>query len=426
MGGARDIYASGYSFPGHKGSIAQKIDLSAGLLTPPSVEVPLASYATTSISGYSSGILASTGDVDGEAYLLDPSSLAVLDSEPKDDVKYINGNGSAGYFAMVATDGAVTKLIIYSGTSFTASSKIEVVLGSYDVTEVGKNAVQTYADHVLVNLGDDGLFKLDRYTGTILKSFLNTGGDGIAISAVEYGDFTLLAYGCDGLIVLDKDYNKVAEYKTGVNGSANYINTNGDVVFIAAGREGIQILRNTPKVCDLEHIADGSVNRSFWFELYHPSTSQNQAFAWVGGKGNFVQNPDGTAQVTGTIVSLKNANDKWEVTLNLSDRKTWAEWSALGRSYMHGAGYVPGSHEDWFYYIMDPTPGNESTLVGLGDNAGVTKELQHKPIGLKYGFQLGYGGNAKNGDYGLGGWFSYLNSNGDRRTGDINVNVTGC
>ncbi len=424
-GGARDIYSSGYTALGTKGAIVQRYSLGSGLfLGPPDVEKPLSSFATTSISKGSIGVIASTGDVDGHSYLLDPTTLDVVDLAAEGDVKYICQG--ATYYAAVVGDGATSKLVIYHTAAFSVTSKMTVPLAG-DVTTVGKNAVKCYDDHVLVALGDEGVYKVDVNTGAILASFNNAGmGDGIAISAVEIGDYTYVAYGCDGIIILDSDYNKIAEYKMGTNGSANYVETNGDVIFVASGNEGLRILRNTSVTCDLEHAPDGSIERAFWFELYYPSTSRHQAFVWETGTGDFEQNPDGTAQVKGVIVNRNDPTDKWEITINLAEKKNWAQWSALGRDYMAGPGYVPGSHEDWFYYIMDPNPGNPSTMEGLGSNVGTTKVLAHKPSGLRFGFQLGYGANVKSGDYGLGGWFYYENSAGDSRTGDINVNVTGC
>ncbi|TXC78566.1 LVIVD repeat-containing protein [Luteibaculum oceani] len=427
IAGARDVLSSLYSTSITQGAVAQRWDLDGSGLPTTMTEVALPSYSANSIRYNPAGVLVSTGDVGGGSFILDPITMALVDDINVNDAKYIHG--TADYLCVLAGEGADSRLLFYGASGFTAGPILNVPLTGYDVTTVGKNAIECYDDYVLVNLGDDGLLKVDRHTGNILGEYEFVDGDGIAISAVEFGDYTILAYGCDGVLILDENtgtYRLISSYKFSDNGSVNHVSTNGEVIFVASGLQGIRILKNVEKTCTLEHIQDGAVERSVWFELYHPSTSAHQAFKWESGTGSFVDNGDGTAQITGTIVSLKNPNDKWELTINLAEKKNWTQWSSLGRSYVAGPDHIPGSHKDWFYYIMDPSPTNPSTIVGLGDNAGVTKELQHKPIAYKYGFQLGMSGNVKNAQYGLSGWLSYLNSAGDRRTLDINVNVTGC
>ena len=426
IAGARDIASSGYPSSSTKGAVAIKIDLDgSGFPTGAKTEVPLPSFSANSIRVNPAGVLVSTGDVGGGSFLLDPGTLALIDDIGIDDAKYIHG--TSDYLAVLAGTGSGSKLVIFPTSDF--STSFVVSLAGYDVTTVGKNAIECYDDYCLVNVGDDGLLKVDRYTGAILDEYNFVDGDGIAISGVEFGDYTILAWGCDGIIILDEEtgtYRKIASYKFSDNGSANHVSTNGEVIFVASGLQGLRILKNVEKNCDLEHIQDGAVARAFWYELYYPSTSSNQVFKWVGGTGDFVDNGDGTGQITGVIENLKDPSDKWEITINLADKMNWVQWSGLGRSYMAGADYIPGSHKDWFYYIMDPSPSNPSEMVGLGSNAGTTIPLVHKPSGLKFGFQLGMSANGKNALYGMSGWFYYTNSAGQQRTGDINVNVTGC
>ncbi|MEL6865223.1 MAG: SprB repeat-containing protein, partial [Bacteroidota bacterium] len=120
--------------------------------------------------------------------------------------------------------------------------------------------------------------------------------------------------------------------------------------------------------------------------------------------------PDGTASITGTAERVGNPDYKWIINVRLVNKRNWEEWSALGRDYKPNDFFSGADHTTWTYYELD---NNNSTFTGEGLHAGKTLNLTHAPANYNYAFQIGYGANVKNGEYGLSGWFDF--------TGDINA-----
>ncbi|TXC78565.1 hypothetical protein [Luteibaculum oceani] len=151
----------------------------------------------------------------------------------------------------------------------------------------------------------------------------------------------------------------------------------------------------------------------------------DRGFRFEGGAGVFKELPDGKAVLYGEIYSPNYPNNRWDMTVYFAEKSTWAEWSAKGRTFKQGAGYVAGAHEDWTYYIIDTT--KTSQMVGLGDNAGFISNITIRPSDYSMGFQIGEGGaNDKNSAYGMAGWFWYEHPDGDLRKADWNLDVILC
>ncbi|MFK8010335.1 MAG: SdrD B-like domain-containing protein [Saprospiraceae bacterium] len=132
---------------------------------------------------------------------------------------------------------------------------------------------------------------------------------------------------------------------------------------------------------------------------------------------------NGTATITGTATQVNNSNNTWEVNVKLLAKRTWTEWSALGRSYKPNNSISYEDHTTWSYYELD---NNNSTFTGLGDLAGKTLNITHNPSDYEFGFQVGLGANLKDSDEGLSGWFAFTGSytghgdfNGDFDCGDV-------
>ncbi len=182
------------------------------------------------------------------------------------------------------------------------------------------------------------------------------------------------------------------------------------------------VVQGVSKQSDVKHYG-GNSSHAIYLSKYTPN-NQVGKFHFIQNAGALSQHADGTATVTGTIVNINNANDSWAVQLNLIDKKSWTEWSALGRSWKGNAGNVQDNYLDWDFYIMDTNPSNPSTLIGLGSNVGKTKTLSHAPANLNYGFQVGKAANDKDTDLGLSGWFTYQNDQGNTVQGDFNLDIT--
>src|SRR5690606_6057401 len=108
------------------------------------------------------------------------------------------------------------------------------------------------------------------------------------------------------------------------------------------------------------------------------------------------------------------------VHIELKNRRSWAQWSALGRSWKGEAAIVGNNYQNWDYYDFDNT---NSYLTGFGCLTG-TINLQHIPPNLFYGLQVGVAATAKNELPGISAWFTYsgtLNGKSQNGQGDINA-----
>ncbi len=170
--------------------------------------------------------------------------------------------------------------------------------------------------------------------------------------------------------------------------------------------------------CKLSAAENGG--HAMWLSYY--SQGQHARYYFVNNSGKLKEKSDGTATVTGLLQNSQDPTDQWEISIDLENKMSWAEWSALGRSYKDENGYAGSQYISWSYYEM----ANSSKLIGLSSNQGIEKPLAHMPTDYRYGFQVGTGANNKNANFGISGWFFYDNRYGESYQGDINMDVSGC
>jgi hypothetical protein len=122
-------------------------------------------------------------------------------------------------------------------------------------------------------------------------------------------------------------------------------------------------------------------------------------------EANWVEYPDGSATLTGSVVSNTNPNAGWEISVAFQNGIDWEEWSTQGfpTSFKDDCNLSGDNHFDWTYYIMSAG----AVLTGFGDYEGNVLSLAHAPSNLYYGYQVGIGANNVNDNYGGGGWFTY-------------------
>lgn len=128
-------------------------------------------------------------------------------------------------------------------------------------------------------------------------------------------------------------------------------------------------------------------------------------------EANWVEYPDGTAHLSGSVVSLGNANAGWSFEAHFENGMDWNTWSNqdFPTSYKDDCNITGDNHLDWTYYIM--TSGAQ--LIGWGDLEGSTLAIEHAPSNLYFGYQVGIGANNVNLNYGSGGWFTYSGNLGE-------------
>ena len=129
-----------------------------------------------------------------------------------------------------------------------------------------------------------------------------------------------------------------------------------------------------------------------------------QQFIWDGPAQLIDQ--DGTALITGHIINRKNKKQGLDVYLKLKNKQDWAAWSSKGRSYIT---YTPEAfitalreHKNWSFWELS----GESYLKGTDELSGQLS-LAPAPGSYKTGFQLGFGANGWDNDFGISGTFSY-------------------
>jgi len=162
-------------------------------------------------------------------------------------------------------------------------------------------------------------------------------------------------------------------------------------------------------------------NQAIWMK----NVSTNLVF--TPDPGHWVENSDGTAQLTGTVHSLTNTSSGFTVVLNLTGRTT-SPPSGSPMLELDPSAYVqnggPLNPSTWYYYRSF-----SGTLTGFGFWQGAV--LSVSPNGAA--FQVGVGANGKNQDFGASAWFNWriqhqpasgsLTSSG---MGDFNLDLFCC
>ncbi|MBP6184531.1 MAG: hypothetical protein KA479_06280, partial [Saprospiraceae bacterium] len=199
----------------------------------------------------------------------------------------------------------------------------------------------------------------------------------------------------------------------------------GPITIIATGLPNVSTEKCEVTECIITNkLESDGKTRSFWLPGL-PNISDPR-FKW-DGEGSFEVFANGTAKLSGKIISVQNNNCGFDVVINLANRRTWAQWSALGRTYKSCDDNSPANnnyYQNWEYYEIL----NSSKLTGFGCYTG-SITITHKPANFDMGFQIGQGANAFNCDVpGLSAWFFYngsINNKSYSGHGDINA-LGGC
>ena len=160
---------------------------------------------------------------------------------------------------------------------------------------------------------------------------------------------------------------------------------------------------------------------SIWLDILPGASSQRFNFDAAGGTLTIYN--DGTANVTGRVIHESDASWRWDVDIWLENRKDYNAWTALGRSVkveLAPQAVINANKQDWLFWELDPTRSRITGSLG-GFFSGDTLLLDHKPANFQFGFQMGMGANAKNGNFGISGWFFYSGSYSGH--GDLNANA---
>ncbi len=138
--------------------------------------------------------------------------------------------------------------------------------------------------------------------------------------------------------------------------------------------------------------------------------------------GNFQVFDDGRVHISGHCINMFTPGYGFYVDFWFHDKKSWEEWSALGRSWKGDPNIVGDLYETWDYYIMDDN--HENVLIGTGNFEGSVLHVSHRPASYFYGLQIGMAANDQNAEPGMSCWFDYtgqINGEPVAHHGDINL-----
>ncbi|MDB6034773.1 MAG: hypothetical protein JWM16_5111 [Verrucomicrobiales bacterium] len=159
--------------------------------------------------------------------------------------------------------------------------------------------------------------------------------------------------------------------------------------------------------------------------LWLPGISTNLIF--FPEPGSFTENGDGTARLTGTVRSLTNLTSGFVVNVTLSGLTTTPppgspKKDLIPSAYIENGGPIDTS--TWHYYTDF-----SGTLTGFGIYSNAVLNI------VRYGpaFQVGFGANDKNVNFGASGWFTWtvvqqpaVGSFPQTGQGDFNIDIIVC
>lgn len=246
--GGRDIYSSNYDQNFTNGAIVERVALDgAGLLTATTTQSPLPSYSGNAVKKIGNELYVAAGNTGGGAYVVDASTLALLDSESYSDSKFVDeANGKIVYYR----GGANAKLYSHTG-GFNAATKTTIDISASVSPVNGKAVLHIDGPLAYVCTGANGLkvFNVNSASTTPSYSF-SSGGSGYANGVHTDNEFLFIANGYDGVYILDKN-SHAQDGLFNFTGSANYVKSNGNNVFIANGVGGLKILGRSAENVDI-------------------------------------------------------------------------------------------------------------------------------------------------------------------------------
>lgn len=195
-----------------------------------------------------------SGGANGGFFKLDPSSINYDVSETlyADGArsKYTVHNNRVQAFLAIEEGGAYLRISNIDGSNvkeYRYSTLIQKI-------NTGKNTMAIDDNYVYLALSDRGLAKIELATGKLIAEFKpNTyriaaespkvfKENGLTNGVAVNDCFVFLANGADGVIVLEKDnFNVVGSFKLAE--SANYVYVKDGLLFVATGRNGLNIIK---------------------------------------------------------------------------------------------------------------------------------------------------------------------------------------
>lgn len=194
-----------------------------------------------------------SGATNGGFFKLDPTDDYTVTEHIYNEgsrAKYVAENGVYQAFFAVESNGAYLRIANIDGSNSREYRYSDLTQS----VQTGKNVITLDDAYVYIALSDQGVTKIDLATGELIHHFVpNTyrleenapkvfTENGYTNSVAVNDCYLYLANGADGVIVLNKNtFNVVGSFK--LSESANYVHANNGLLFVATGRDGLNIIK---------------------------------------------------------------------------------------------------------------------------------------------------------------------------------------
>lgn len=343
------------------------------------------------------GVLGNDGDADND------SLQAHLLTGPEQGTLMLFQDGSFGYQPVFGFDGDVTfEYKAWDGITWTAG-KVTITVSSGNQAPIANNDVYT-------------LTSTERYYQNVpgvLANDSDPDGDALETHLVNGPSVGTLGFHHDGSFWYEPEPGYQGQVTFDYNLSDGNNKTLATVTLIIEDPSNACATR-----ADRDNYGRFSGGHAFWLPR-----GLGRDFVF-DGDGEFRQNADGTAVLTGTIRRERRPSHAFYVEVHFggyTERAAGAPKKELvPRAYKRRGGPVDVS--TWYYYTS-----TMGTLTGIDAFEGALVDISRRGPAM----QVGYGANGKNVGYGASTWLNWRvirqgdthNFRRTRGTGDINIDL---
>lgn len=173
----------------------------------------------------------------------------VNSKETSGSAKFIHLNNDQMLTLNLTTRGSEqsgAEVNIYNSSDYFFASPQTTISGDVITPVNGKNVSRVDGNNAYICLGGNGFV---RYTNGAVSGSFKLEDTKSAVNGMDFDDkYIYIAYGSEGLYILDKDtLEVVAKYTHSGGKSANYVKVVNGYIYVAYGKNGLQVFQLTEK-----------------------------------------------------------------------------------------------------------------------------------------------------------------------------------